>query len=536
MPQATNSPLQLLHFALERRKSYSFQLNLVNGDKSPVDLTGCSLRFVVKTQDWDDDQFDMTNLLFNSVASIPSPIDGLAFYSFQAAELDWDAGDYSYALVLRTPNGFSVVVSKGTFTLLANTESDSIHHQYSTGTSEASYELTLRGSSVVSVQVNTLRQGATGPQGPVGEQGPIGATGAIGPQGPQGVQGPQGERGPEGPQGIQGPQGEQGPIGPQGDEGPIGPQGVQGEQGPIGPEGALGPIGPQGEKGDRGDVGPAGLNWCGVWNALTDYVADDAVQYGLGSWVASEDPPLGDEPRDASAYWQALAQQGATGPTGPAGPKGDTGEQGPQGIQGIQGPAGATGATGAQGPKGDTGSQGPQGIQGIQGPAGATGAQGIQGIQGPAGDSAQIGMMMMWPAAVPPSGWLLCNGSTFAAATYPTLAALLGTAYGGTVSNPATPNMQGRAPVGLYTGETRTNALGKYPGEYDHQLTVAEIPAHSHRTGISSAVAYGPGPAGSTTAQVAFSQTVTPSEVIGGNGLHNNMQPSTVVNFIIKAI
>lgn len=95
--------------------------------------------------------------------------------------------------------------------------------------------------------------------------------------------------------------------------------------------------GPQGDKGDtgaQGPIGPAGLNWQGVWSETTNYVNDDAVFYQTSSWFAFGDPPVGEIPSDASAYWNPLALQGAVGPQGA---KGDTGEQGPQGIQGPLG-------------------------------------------------------------------------------------------------------------------------------------------------------------------------------------------------------
>ena len=311
MPRLTNSPRTPFTFDLERRKSYTFRINLFNGDKTPVDLTGASLRFVVKDQAWDDDQFDITNLIFNNDATVLEPAAGYGMFSFQAAELDWDPGAYFYAIVLWTPDGFSGVVLKGAFNLLENTESNSMHLSYTSGTPQAILEATLRGQDVVNVITNNLAIGARGIQGPQGEIGP---------------QGPQGEVGPQGPQGDIGPQGE---TGPQGD---IGPQGIQGNQGIQGIQGEKGDKGDQGIQGPRGDVGPAGLEWRGVWNPATDYVIDDAVQYDSASWVASADPPLGEVPSMASEYWQALALQGAQGDQGPKGDKGDTGEQGPAGV------------------------------------------------------------------------------------------------------------------------------------------------------------------------------------------------------------
>jgi hypothetical protein len=90
----------------------------------------------------------------------------------------------------------------------------------------------------------------------------------------------------------------------------------------TGTTGAQGPIGPQGVP---GPVGPAGLNWQGLWSALTTYADNDAVSFGGASYFCYN--PLGvgpsaSDPTIDTANWALLASQGAIGP------------QGPQGIQG----------------------------------------------------------------------------------------------------------------------------------------------------------------------------------------------------------
>jgi hypothetical protein len=79
------------------------------------------------------------------------------------------------------------------------------------------------------------------------------------------------------------------------------------------PRGETGPIGPV------GPTGATGIEWQGTWDALTDYVNNDAVFYDGASWFAAGDPPVGDVPSDTSLYWFPLALQGATGPQGPSG-------------------------------------------------------------------------------------------------------------------------------------------------------------------------------------------------------------------------
>ena len=156
MARLTNTPQQQLQFDLERRKSYSFRCVLLNADRSPLNLTNCKLRFVMKAREYDEDLFDTTNVIVNHEARILSPEFGEATFAFQAAELDVAPGAYNYAIVLWTKDGYSVVVVKGIVNLHANTDSASITRSYTTNSADAALELTLRGNDVVNIVTNTL--------------------------------------------------------------------------------------------------------------------------------------------------------------------------------------------------------------------------------------------------------------------------------------------------------------------------------------------------------------------------------------------
>ena len=156
MARLTNSPQQQLSFDLERRKSYSFRCVLLYADRTPLDLTGCTVRFVVKDAEFDDDMFDSNNHLVNTEGVISTPLTGEAVFSFQAAELDAEPGEYYYSIVLWTADGFSVTIVKGIFSLHPNTESLSMTKSYSSGTADAALELTLRGMDLVNIVTNTL--------------------------------------------------------------------------------------------------------------------------------------------------------------------------------------------------------------------------------------------------------------------------------------------------------------------------------------------------------------------------------------------
>jgi len=87
----------------------------------------------------------------------------------------------------------------------------------------------------------------------------------------------------------------------------------------------------------------------------------------------------------------------------------------------------------------------------------------------------------MWPTATPPSGWLICNGTLVARATYPNLrnafaadGYIWGAGDGSTTM--ALPNFVDNSPIGagnLY-------ALASAHGEAAHTLTAAEMPVHAH--------------------------------------------------------
>ena len=156
MARLTNTPQQQLQFDLERRKSYSFRCVLLNADRSPLNLTNCKLRFVMKAREYDEDLFDTTNVIVNHEARILSPEFGEATFAFQAAELDVAPGAYNYAIVLWTKDGYSAVVVKGIVNLHANTDSASMTKRYTTNSADAALELTLRGNDVVNIVTNTL--------------------------------------------------------------------------------------------------------------------------------------------------------------------------------------------------------------------------------------------------------------------------------------------------------------------------------------------------------------------------------------------
>jgi microcystin-dependent protein len=172
--------------------------------------------------------------------------------------------------------------------------------------------------------------------------------------------------------------------------------------------------------------------------------------------------------------------------------------------------------------------------------------------------AAPPGAVLGFAGAAAPSGWLLCDGTSYLTATYPALFAAIGYTWGGAGPNFNVPDMARRTMVGsggVGTG-TLGNAVGNVGGAETHVLTVPELAAHNHPENVHShnvtlstqgvggldvlsggnsylmmtgTFAGGPFPQFGTTSSVAGSNINT-----GSNTPHNNVQPSAVVMVIIK--
>ena len=144
--------------------------------------------------------------------------------------------------------------------------------------------------------------------------------------------------------------------------------------------------------------------------------------------------------------------------------------------------------------------------------------------------------------------WLLCDGSPIdrqVASVNTALFDVLGTQYGhgnGT-STYNLPDLRGRVIAGqdnmggasanrLTTAKSGINGdnLGAFGGLEDHQLTIAEMPAHDHTYNRTNNVTAG----GSMAIEDGPVTGTATSSLTGGGGSHNNVQPTIILNYIIK--
>ena len=166
------------------------------------------------------------------------------------------------------------------------------------------------------------------------------------------------------------------------------------------------------------------------------------------------------------------------------------------------------------------------------------------------------GFIIQYASSTPPDGWLLCDGSAVSRTIYAALFSVIGTTHGSgdgsTTFN--LPDLRGRVAVGAGQGSGLTNRIaGSRGGAETHTLTTSEMPSHNHSindpghrhdTDGSNVLRWQPGYADRTAPggndfrginpQIYASTTGISINNAGGNGAHNNMQPFTVINFIIK--
>lgn len=169
------------------------------------------------------------------------------------------------------------------------------------------------------------------------------------------------------------------------------------------------------------------------------------------------------------------------------------------------------------------------------------------------------GTIKAWSTGNAPAGYLSCNGNSVSPNTYPNLAVLYWNPatgfylYGGGTGVPGPtpsgnfnlPDLRRKVPVGAGgTGSaTLGNAVGNSGGVENVTLSENEIPSHKHITSsVPRGQIYNNGPYGSTDYTVANSGGYAVqlngynefTSNTGGGTAHNNIQPSLIVNYIVK--
>jgi microcystin-dependent protein len=177
----------------------------------------------------------------------------------------------------------------------------------------------------------------------------------------------------------------------------------------------------------------------------------------------------------------------------------------------------------------------------------------LTGIEG-----VNTGIVVPWGSAAIPSGFLLCDGTSYATASYTALFAVIAYTYGGSGANFNVPDLRDRTICGVSAGNSKTLAqtvgantvtpTGNISGNTGATtLTSSQIPSHSHsfnsgafrdpeNPGGQSGIGSGYVNPGSTTTNntgSGSSHDHTLSANFSGSA-NSVLQPTLVLNYIIK--
>ena len=193
------------------------------------------------------------------------------------------------------------------------------------------------------------------------------------------------------------------------------------------------------------------------------------------------------------------------------------------------------------------------------------------------GPSFPLGGIIPFAGNATPAGWVMCNGQQISKTTFPALFAVIGYTFGGNGGDLfGTPDLRGRViagvdtmggagAAGILTKSTIQgcdgSTLGNIGGEQAHQIQVAELPTHTHnfsgQTGTENqqhnhslpnaaagTAGGGGGPLfGSSSQTTGFENQAHNHNFSGGtdggsggNQFHNIVQPTMVLNYLMRAL
>jgi len=102
-----------------------------------------------------------------------------------------------------------------------------------------------------------------------------------------------------------------------------------------------------------------------------------------------------------------------------------------------------------------------------------------------------VGTIVQYAGTTPPTGWLICNGSTLLIANYSNLYDVINNIYGSDNSGLTfnLPDFRGRTSIGTNSTNSilSSRIIGTYEGKESQILSVNELPTHNHNATSDSA-------------------------------------------------
>lgn len=161
-----------------------------------------------------------------------------------------------------------------------------------------------------------------------------------------------------------------------------------------------------------------------------------------------------------------------------------------------------------------------------------------------------VGSILDFAGTSAPTGWLLCYGQALDATAdpeYQDLFDVIGNTFGGTNNtNFVVPDLRGRVVAGQddmggssanrltgASGGVNGDTFGAAGGAETHTLQTTEIPSHGHNVPALATASGGGGYNVAVSSSSAAGGNVGTTST-GGGGAHNNVQPTIILNKIIK--
>ncbi|AYD86174.1 minor tail protein [Microbacterium phage Burro] len=156
-----NTPKSPTILRLEQRKSFALALWIQDKSGRALDVTGATIKIVMKEKVDSTDTTDAGNMITNSSAEMADSAIGYVRFELQALDLNYDAGEYAYSIVM-IADGYSSVLVSGTVELIENTELASVSSVYDSLNNASSLVIAMDGPKVINVFTGpTLAPGTT---------------------------------------------------------------------------------------------------------------------------------------------------------------------------------------------------------------------------------------------------------------------------------------------------------------------------------------------------------------------------------------